>query len=807
MKKATLNKNKTGRNVKTAVVAASLGFAVCIAGAAPVYTVTLPNGATNTLSEAFSLGFVSSSEGMASRAGLATAEDLRITGGGRLEINDDLKGEGFKGEIHVLAGAMLRLTANGALGDTDHGTFVADGATLETECLDSSDNNKLDFAGERLTFAGTGVGGVGALVARTPVKQERNGVWGGTYLTMTGDATISTVTGYQSFPTDSPDNSLDMNGYTLTVRGFDTEDGGMPTSVPLRPIVKNPGHIVITNCGVTINDKVLLPGGEEHALTLTKGSTIELFDNTKLGLKEWTLRVLNSSSRIKTSSNGGIWDGPIVAEQDLNLTLASQKKEESILTNMTRLVGKMTVNGKVSVLNSSSDWAAPSLTLASPENDFMGGIFEVGTNIRLRIPVDGALSCATTIVNNASSVELGSDLACEQLPIARFTGGGMVSGGLTGIWAGVVKEGVGELVWNSGLGFCTLDLNAGRLSLEQALPDVVFYAGLSYSFDSNFTGWSKGDRPASSAYYGDLSIQTNKFVLDFSDILSAEPEKKTFKNGSASYWAGYIMNSEPTNVTWRFATCIRYLALLRINGANIIKKQNTKEVAFGNATLLPGANSFVIHSASDSDCFTYPPTNCSSWTNGYAVAVCKTSSTSQDSVDFEPLADPGDGSVLRCALEGTPLWAELGESWSNEFSAVKRLTGTAEATLDMGNRWLRVERLEGVPTVQGRTDCTSRFPALTVTDVWSVSGADLAEGQGLVCGPQLVFCDGVKLEIVGGKALRKSGKVTVAESDNPIVGMPEVVSTDDSEFKISKSTDGRKIFLEYVPKGLLMIVR
>lgn len=264
------------------------------------------------------------------------------------------------------------------------------------------------------------------------------------------------------------------------------------------------------------------------------------------------------------------------------------------------------------------------------------------------------------------------------------------------------------------------------------------------------------------------------------------------------------MNPEPTNVTWRFAICISTLARLRINGAATIDRQGSSEVAFGNATLKPGANSFVIHSGSNGDCYTYTPNNCATWTSGYAVAVCRTSLNSKDSADFEPLADPGDGSVLRCALEDTPLWNELSKA---DLFAVERLTGAVEATLDMGNRCLKVERLEGVPTVVGRTDCVSRRPELAVTDVWSVSGADLADGRGLSCGPELRFGDGSTLEIVGGKALRKSGKVTVAESDNPIVGLPEVISTDGSEFEISKSADGLKIFLEYVPKGLLMIVR
>lgn len=115
--------------------------------------------------------------------------------------------------------------------------------------------------------------------------------------------------------------------------------------------------------------------------------------------------------------------------------------------------------------------------------------------------------------------------------------------------------------------------------------------------------------------------------------------------------------------------------------------------------------------------------------------------------------------------------------------------------------------MEGVTTIEGRTGGSFRLPGLTVTDTWSVSGADLAAGKKLSCGPELTFADGAELEIVGGKALRKSGKVTIAESDLPIVGLPTVGSTDGSVFELSKSADGRKLFLEYVHPGLLLLIR
>lgn len=484
---------------------------------APVYTVTLPAGVTNTLAEAFANAYVTSEPTEdVSYEGLCAAADLRIAGAGRLEINQDLKSAGYTGEVHVVAGAILRITANGALGDIDHGTFVADGATLENECLDTSDNSKLDFAKEHLTFAGTGVDGLGALVARTPSKQERNGVWGGTYLTMTGDATISTVNGYQDFPNNSSANSLNMNGHTLTVRGFDTATGATPGGVCLRPVVTNPGHIVITNCGASINSYANLGGGAENTFTLVRRGTLELYDCTGAGKKKWTLVVAPGAAKdaLKSSSNGGCWDGPIVADRDIQVYLHSQKND-----NGTTNINHSTFAGKISIkktfsLSNALNGARPSVALTSSENDFKG-IVEVGSYVTLKVPVDGALSCPTALVYKAAALELSDDVAYERLPIVSFKDSATVSGGADGSWAGVVKDGTGEVTWNSDVGFRTLDLNAGRLSLDRALPDQAFYAGLSYGFDTNFTGWSSGSRSSNNGYYQNLYTRRTRLSWTF----------------------------------------------------------------------------------------------------------------------------------------------------------------------------------------------------------------------------------------------------------------------------------------------------
>ena len=76
--------------------------------AVPVFTVTLLSGVTNTLYQAIGNGYVAASEGSATLANLYTACDLRVEGAGRLDVANDIKSNGFTGEVHVVQGSVLR---------------------------------------------------------------------------------------------------------------------------------------------------------------------------------------------------------------------------------------------------------------------------------------------------------------------------------------------------------------------------------------------------------------------------------------------------------------------------------------------------------------------------------------------------------------------------------------------------------------------------------------------------------------------------------------------------------------------------
>ena len=808
--------------------------AFCLtAGAAPIYTVELPNGATNTLAEAFANGYVTSSEGAATQEGLKAAEALYVTGGGRLEINEDLKSAGFAGEVHVLSGAILRLTANGALGDTDHGTFVEDGATLETECLDTSAQSKLDFAGEKLSFAGTGVDGVGALVARTPRTYERNGVWGGTILTMTGDATITQVGQYQDFPNNSANNSLDMNGHTLTL--YDTDNSG---EFCFRAVIKNPGHIVITNAQVSMNDFANLAGDASNTLTVMDSGRLDLYSNTTVGQKKWTLRVpatCMKSMVVQTSSNGGIWDGPIVAERSLVVGMLGQGSD---FFNTSKLRGPITAKDAFAICRRDANPPQiPDVELHSPQNSFARGL--ALTNVNLKVMANGALPASMgTGVLTANNVAFTFDDADREQTwsLPQMTVVGKVSiGDCAGTWAGIVKSAGATLTCSADApSFSNLDLEAGTMSLAE--PNANFNAGL-YEGWHAYAYWHKDtpdgftdemmkvykanqycDTTDNNATNGvTLGVRLAYESQTFDDQVPNEYGTLVQAQGYAVNYQGYIWNPDPTNVTWSFAGSEQTVSTLWINGQTVYQRQATAtspengtnaDLRHGNATLRPGANTFWWRIGVSGR--TVGPNgsvkSCSTWTDktkmGLVYDRMGRNSTNPD--DYERLINSASGNLFTLTVPSTPAYAALKERTT--VRRMERLSGTVGAILEAPSRQLIVRMLKGCPKVKTASSWLAEA-GLFVKESFVARAADLAAEHGLVTDGKLDFAEGCTFALEGEFDALKGGTSVVATAAKGIQGLPVVTGDAAEQFRLVKSEDGKTLSLEYIPNGTLIIFR
>ncbi|MGN0853838.1 MAG: hypothetical protein ACI4Q3_10765 [Kiritimatiellia bacterium] len=800
------------------MLAAFLGLAVCAARAS-TYTVALPDGATNTLSEAFANGYVTSDDGAATEEGLLAAADLRVTGGGRLEIDVDLKTAGFAGEVHVLPGAILRLTANGALGDTTSGTFVADGATLETECLDTTDNNKLAFAGERLSFAGTGVGGQGALIARTPVRQERNGVWGGTLLTMTGDALIATVTGYQDFPNNSSNNQLDMNGHTLTVTGVGNEQGRFVGGVCLRPVVVNPGHIVITNCGASINDNANLGGTAANTLTLAGYASLELYGYRTTGKKAWTLRIPSSNTHgvpLQSSSLGGVWDGPVVFERGMAIRCNPQiNGDNSVNTNQSVFAGKITAMDAISFSTIYPDYKASNVTLASPENDFRGPVGV--TNVNLRLAVNGALPNAVpSFAVSKSAIRIDTSLREDgsvqpfDLPVMQTEGPVTISDGPAN--------------------FAGLDLRSGTTTFEEPARD--FNAGL-YEGWRAYAYWHKdpyGEFTEAMllAYRANAHCDsadnnaTNAVTLDvrlasehqtFTDTVLNECGASVQAAGYAVNYQGYIWNPDSTNVTWTFAASENTVSTLWINGKGVYARQGVAtsaganaDLQRGNAVLQPGANAFWWRIGVSGQTVG-PKTavkSCATWTDATKMGLVydRLGRNSTNPDDYERLVNSADGSLFTLTVPGTAAYEALKAQMTCRLPLLRGATGTV---LEARGRKLEIGELEGCPAVNVCGVRNRSVSGVTVTACLVAQTADVAAGRIFTTDGPLAFAASATVTLEGeSKALAPNGIYTLATAEGGITGCP---ASEKGGIALSVSDDGKSLLARIIPAGTLIVFR
>ena len=247
-------------------------------------------------------------------------------GKGRLIINCDL-GATYDGEIIVREG-FLRATCGSAastargLGGATKGTFVENGATLEmagsgsTECANT----------EPLTFEGAGVDGCGAIY-RVSGCNTGYGLFAGSTITMTGDATVGSKTSGCWFRIRN--TAINMDGHDLTFQNADTANGfkGGGNSGP----VTNPGNIIVAEgagFGLENGASKIGTGSAENKIILKANSKfVQHAQFMSTDGNGWTIQV-DGAAQIElggtTSGNHSYgWNGPIVLNDALTIAATS----------------------------------------------------------------------------------------------------------------------------------------------------------------------------------------------------------------------------------------------------------------------------------------------------------------------------------------------------------------------------------------------------------------------------------------------------------------------------------------------------
>ncbi len=320
---------------------------------------------------------------------LGTHVDLVKKGAGRLIIDTNLKSAGWDGEVHVKEG-YLRARQLGALGKTSKGTFVSDGATFEVDGSVVGANNTTGFlSGEPFTIKGRGmqVDGVDQGVIRNLANDQYPGV--GT-VTMLGDCLYATAKA-NSHRLDCRSATLDMNGYTLTTRGY--------FALTLTTIT-NPGNIVVEEGRLVIESKTNLNGSDANKFTLAKNTC--LYFQGARGYMGWTLE-MNDSSILQSTSTGtnpdyNTWSGPVVLVSGL-AKISSDYRYSPI-----KLMGPVSGAGGINAMATNKG----TLKLMNAENTFTGGLTISGTAGRVYVAHPGGLPQG----ENAGEIKLTGESSC-----------------------------------------------------------------------------------------------------------------------------------------------------------------------------------------------------------------------------------------------------------------------------------------------------------------------------------------------------------------------------------------------------------
>ena len=719
--------------------------------------ISVPEGKDVTLIEAIDNGYAGSYDYEA----LLKAEGLVVSGQGRLIIDKDIKTDGFTGEIRVKSGSILRVAVSGALGDTSKGTYVEAGATLET--FTSEAQNTLSFRGEPLTFAGTGVNGEGALVALSTAYNQRAGCWGGTILTMTGDAMIRVATSKMvDFPTQSPNASetIDMNGFTLTLCGPGTTSY---STLPVRMNVIDPGHIVVSNkLTVSLNDQNNFGGTSENTFTVGKTAKLDLFGCNSSGKKFWTLKVSpDAPDNAIVSSAGGVWDGPIEWKDTGRMFLAMATDNAS--GNTTVFAGGVDIPGDLDVTNNTKsanrDWPTPVLSLQGKNN-------RVGGTLNL-MELDAEIG-----ETNPQIGKIRLYKSCLALKNSKHS---MDRYGNAGLWKGTK----GFSVWSG----------------DDSNTCMSFFKGSECITNSVALG-ADDAMTSTAANYGEHTVVTYSGYIWNNDYQS-ESRVITFVNNAKNASDIYVVQSNTgtklTVAEWQ-------------DDKKISDYQGEGKFLITGMRLIPGPHKIEIRLVLNGG---KGGAN-GKFSDAYGIMYRWGSSTSDstDPADYSPLMDPGDGSLFTRTIPGSDEYEALGFGGNALLSPTASISGDGDSLLSLSGRY-------SVDSVEGPFYISNKKLPLCMDTIFSIgkqmicNASDIIAGRHLIVTGALDFAEGAVVSIEPKVKDFPAGEgYVLAESTESITGLPALETpTGPREITITVSEDRKKLLMGVKVYGTVISVR
>ena len=782
------------------------------------------------------------------------AGTLVKTGSGWLVIAEPLAN--WTGQIHVDEGVLQVTCKGGLGKDlvsgTDYasdadGTFVEAGAML---MMDSSLLERKARADRKvITFAGDGLAPYGGgLVAyarnietQTAASGNQNWMFG-EFTRLSGDATLAmdtavTDTRVMLYPTARTQAAqyLDLGGYTLRIIKSPDLTSGSPEFNHNGTVISN-GHIIVDGCSYHLqNEGTRFGGGAECSLTLTNKASFQ-WENLQAAQpprrRDWTLKVMDvdylsvsgsAAGYSPTATNDNCWQGPIEIHQPVFQLRRGAASGGFGVTFSGPISGEGGIQSRLGFANGRNIW----LHLLNTQNAFQGGValdegvLQTGGNGSLpKAGGDLYLTNGTFLAVNTTTYSNYFDAAtynstaytnglCRvldmdeyELPGAIFAGTGLVrrvastdtpdtrlvSKHKPGRWTGdVVKTGVGELDYDASFGGDVLDIRGGGVKISYV------GAGL-YESHVDFNTTKAG----SGVFYNSNVLVTNDVKLTPTMAYSrGAPDWVGYTGGC---YEGWLWNRTGADAQWSFAVAVNASGKVIIDGVLVCEGNNNGK--HGTVTVGPGPHHFVLRMHTQSGVggvqanypswFTDENTGAKKWPSNTCFFWDPQGRDKRDIAYYQRLEDPGDGSVVTLAADGSaPNWAGALPA----FDTVK--FGGAGTYLDLDGNNYSVKAVEGQGEIRN-SNTLWQDRTFTIREKLTVSGTQAAAGSALTVAGTLVFDEGATIELADVAALPRTD-ITVAAATSGIVGKPTLVAGTGRgrKYRLEQAADGKSLRLTY----------
>jgi len=563
---------------------------------------------------------------------------------------------------------------------------------------------------------------------------------------------------------------VDLGGHTLSVAGAEN----LPRLSDF-----NISDCILSNGTISVSNVILHFTG--NATTLA-GTGCFRFDDARNVLKTegnsyptgagWSF-VFNRAVSVNTSANAnaGNWGYEAFVTNTSALFLPLVLNGDWVLNNLGAHSYRYgyALNGAISGAGGVRAYG-PQLGneafihLTNPDNTFQGGAVVTGPNTVLGLYRDGALPAngGALVATNADVrllAEEGSGHVDEAYHLPAVTAHvdaaktNRLGQGVCTLGGDLVKTGAGTLeLYTVAMG-PKLDVRAGQVVCPKGragLYEGVFRYGITESGYGN-SYWNGTTRLA------DESVKCGPVGADaYGNASTAWP-----MNWQRTY-NGYIWNRSETSVNWTFASIFRPCLQLYIDGKRVLYAYNAAQQNYycptnATVTLTPGAHTFEVRlwacndsvsgatAAAAANAATAGWTN---WTEGHGLMLDRQGRGSTDMNDYEPLRDPGDGSLFTLTDDGACV---------PSFTTVSLGSG---ATLDLNGGALTADTLSGAG---GRV-----LGDVSVTNAWRVAAADMtgAATTLLTVNGALTLAPGTRIVFDDAAALADKTGVTLVEADS-----------------------------------------